>query len=327
MSKIGFIQIQRASEYLFYNDLDAYLVMTQIMYRALRRESKYNKHNLKVNQAEIGDYKSIGLTERRYRDAKHRIEHQYNLATFKGNNKGTIATLFGTDFCDINCEVSGQAPCKNTTDKRRTKDEQKDGQINVANNKESEYYKQNEEKKDEQKDGQKTDKGRTKDGPGTTKEECNNRIIKETTTPPTPLKGEPVVVALYDCLKENTDLSEDEKQILQQYEEKRVRLALDYAKHIKPSTTLIQMLRWHCKALEPPSLPTKPKTDQQKIAIEFNSFLLSVGQELMFEQNKTLINEGQIMTPSGSISLNNPVSVLRKDFDEIKRAYRQRKYG
>lgn len=149
---------------------------------------------------------------------------------------------------------------------------------------------------------------------------------EKTTTTPTPSKGS-AVVAFYDCLKENNDLNDDEKEVLQKYDEGRVKLALEYSKHIKPKTTLIQMLRWHCGEIKPPSLPSKVLTDQQKIALSFNTFLLSIGQELMHAQNKTLILEGLVMTPHGQISLSNPVQVLRQDFEEVKRAHRQRKHG
>jgi hypothetical protein len=105
--KAGFIQIQRAAEDLLEADPDAYLLMSQIMFRALRKKNKYNRHGLEPNQALVGDFESCGLTRQRYRSALLRLKTNH-LITTKKTNKGTIATILGTEFCDINPENKTQ---------------------------------------------------------------------------------------------------------------------------------------------------------------------------------------------------------------------------
>jgi hypothetical protein len=189
MSKIkhGFIQIQRQAEELFESDLDAYLLMTQIMFRALRKESKYNKHKLQINQALVGDYKAISLTRQRYRDAMDRIENRYRLASFKGTNKGTIATLLNVEFCDINCEKTNHQ----TNEKEPTENHQEE----ITKFHKLETYIE----KTGTYDDQRTIKEPTENHQRTTKEECNNIINKEviTTTTPLPPKDE-VVIPLFE---------------------------------------------------------------------------------------------------------------------------------
>ncbi len=121
----GWIKLQRFAEELLDNDQDSYLLMSQIAFRALRKESIFNKHNLKPGQALIGDYLSCGLSEQRYRDAKTRIEKKYKFATFKGTNKGTIATLLNSEFCDINLESENEQKNETRTNRERTENEQR----------------------------------------------------------------------------------------------------------------------------------------------------------------------------------------------------------
>jgi len=125
----GFIKLQRSAQELFENDTDAFLLLTQIAFRALRKNSKYNSQNLQPGQALIGDYKSIGLTEQRYRDTKYRLEYKYKLISFKGTNKGTVATILDTTIYDINCEEENEQDTSYSyatigTTKERTKNEQ-----------------------------------------------------------------------------------------------------------------------------------------------------------------------------------------------------------
>jgi len=131
----GFIKLQRSAQELFENDTDAFLLLTQIAFRALRKNSKYNSQNLQPGQALIGDYKSIGLTEQRYRDTKYRLEYKYKLISFKGTNKGTVATILDTTIYDINCEEENEQDTSYSyatigTTKERTKNEQTNEQEN-----------------------------------------------------------------------------------------------------------------------------------------------------------------------------------------------------
>jgi hypothetical protein len=120
----GYIKLNRKSEELFESDPDAFLLMSQIMFRALRKDSPYNKHKLIPGQSLIGDYKNCGLSRQRYRDAQERIEKRYKLATFKGTNKGTIATILNLEFCDINIEDNNQQNNQQRTNKEPTENQQ-----------------------------------------------------------------------------------------------------------------------------------------------------------------------------------------------------------
>ena len=70
---------------------DAFVLYAQIALRARRRGSLV-LDALQPGEALIGDFKSIGLTARRYRTAKSVLE-KGKLATFKPTNRGTVATL------------------------------------------------------------------------------------------------------------------------------------------------------------------------------------------------------------------------------------------
>lgn len=164
-----------------------------------------------------------------------------------------------------------------------------------------------------------------------TQKKKDKKEEKEKTTPPTPSKGDRVVV-FYDCLKENKELTEDEKECLMQYSENRVKLALEFSKIDKPKTTLIQLLVWHCKQAIPPRPTGKRFTDQQRMAFDFNSYLLSIGQELLYHENLKNIEDGAYMliplngcpTP---ITLNTSLQLLKKDFEDVKNQQRKLKYG
>jgi len=53
-------------------------------------------------------------------------------------------------------------------------------------------------------------------------------------------------------LAEIDELNEEDKHFLSQYDEKRILLALEFAKIEKPTTTLAQLLKWHCSQNKPP---------------------------------------------------------------------------
>jgi hypothetical protein len=153
-----FIKLSRDALELVESDPDAFLLLTQISLRARRKKSKYDLDNLEPNQAYIGDYKTIGLTDKRYRLAKERVEQKYFLATFKGTNKGTIATLTSSDVYDINIDSEG-------------------------------------DQTDEQKTIPKANQGRAEGEPRATNKECKNvRIKNNTPIPP----ASPGAVQLYE---------------------------------------------------------------------------------------------------------------------------------
>lgn len=102
---------------------DAFVLLAIIALRARKRGSLV-MDDIQPGQALIGDYRTIGLTERRYRTAKSTLE-SVGLATFKATNKGTIATLGPpTVFAVVGVHGDEQTGVK-ATDKRRASDEQK----------------------------------------------------------------------------------------------------------------------------------------------------------------------------------------------------------
>ncbi len=111
---------------LITNAPNAFLLLTQIALRA-KRTNGFSVHGLSMGQALVGDYKSIGLTERKYRTAKALLE-TCGFATFKGTNKGTIANLINSRVFDINKE------CKGRTE-RRSRDEQETTNKNIKKEK------------------------------------------------------------------------------------------------------------------------------------------------------------------------------------------------
>jgi hypothetical protein len=339
----GFIKLQReGAEELFSNDPDAYLVMTQIMLRARRKNSKYDKYNLQANQALIGDYYGLRLTEKRYRIAKENLEHKYKLISFKGTPQGTIATILNTEFCDLNSEIPLELFVPERANKGRTEGEQNGEQGANKTLSETKVYNEISETR--------ANVGRTEGEQRATNKERKNIRNKETTT--TPIPPEPVAnpepgkdsaaAVFYPCLMENEyesileHLSDEDKITLHQYPENRVKLALDYAKVTEPTKTFMHMIIWHLKKDIPPesNFPKKPRlTDQQKFAFEINDYILSVGRKDIFDQNEKLILEkGYMLHPrAGShitVSIIIPMEEMRKDFKELMEIYgNKRKVG
>ena len=123
MSEKGFIKLMREAEELFDKDIDAFVILTQMAFRSRRSSSKYDSDNLKANESLIGDHEKLKMSDRRYRDAKERVEHKYKLGTFKGTNKGTIATLTTTEIYDINSIVNDEQKDDQRTSQGRAEDE------------------------------------------------------------------------------------------------------------------------------------------------------------------------------------------------------------
>lgn len=131
----GFIKYMRSeeAEYLLKYP-NANHLFSVMAFRARRTDHPMN--GLKAGQCFLGDYSSIGLTERQYRTAKKQLS-EWNLATFKGTNKGTVGTIINSKVYDINEEdrdrqvtgkgraSDGQATtnkeCKNEKNVRDTK--------------------------------------------------------------------------------------------------------------------------------------------------------------------------------------------------------------
>lgn len=118
----------------------AFILLTIIAIRA-KRTFNFNIHNLKIGEAFIGDYKTIGLTEQQYRTAKKKLK-EWGFATFRGTNKGTIATLTSSNVYNANFEARNGQVNKQVTNKQRTdngkvttkKKEKKEKKYNKNNN-------------------------------------------------------------------------------------------------------------------------------------------------------------------------------------------------
>lgn len=86
-------------------------------FRARRTDHPMN--GLKAGQCFLGDYSSIGMTRQQYRTAQEQLT-KWNLATFKGTNKGTIGTILNSKVYDINSNEDNQQ----TTNKQPTNNQQ-----------------------------------------------------------------------------------------------------------------------------------------------------------------------------------------------------------
>src|SRR5690349_17900842 len=99
----GYIKLFRGTGIeLLQSDPKAYLLLSQIALRALRKNANYS--GLKANQCYIGDHENIGLSQQEYRNAKKRLS-KHGLVFFTSTNKGTIATLISSEVFDINAET------------------------------------------------------------------------------------------------------------------------------------------------------------------------------------------------------------------------------
>ena len=100
---------------------NAFVLLYQITFRA-RRTDSFNRHDLAIGEAFVGDYKEIGLTEGEYRYAKKYLE-DHHFATFRATNKGTIAKLINFDVFNPNLEDSNGQYNTPATNQRRTNNE------------------------------------------------------------------------------------------------------------------------------------------------------------------------------------------------------------
>lgn len=72
-------------------------------------------------------------------------------------------------------------------------------------------------------------------------------------------------VSCFDCLKDISIDESDKRWLTENRSESAVKHAIEYSKHVKPTTTLIQLLKWASKDL--PDIPqpkTKVKPDSQR---------------------------------------------------------------
>jgi hypothetical protein len=102
----GFIALHRSEETdtLQEKHPDAFLLLAQIARRA--RWSDCRIEGLTIGQAFVGDWKKAGIaTIGKYKNAKKVLE-KAQIATFKGTNKGTVATLIDQRVFSFNAEAT-----------------------------------------------------------------------------------------------------------------------------------------------------------------------------------------------------------------------------
>lgn len=118
---IPFIKFLRTPEsFDILKNPNALSLLALIALRARRTSSII--YGLEPGEALIGDYKSCGLTEQKYRTAKKNLE-KWEIITTRATNKGTIAKLINTDVFDVNSEPdNGQVNETITTDQRTGND-------------------------------------------------------------------------------------------------------------------------------------------------------------------------------------------------------------
>jgi hypothetical protein len=96
---------------------NAFLLLTQIAMRAKYKPCAITK--LGVGQAFIGDWRLAGIpSEMAYRHAKC-VLTDCNLATFRGTNKGTVATLVNSTIFSISEKASNGPATNQPTDQQR----------------------------------------------------------------------------------------------------------------------------------------------------------------------------------------------------------------
>jgi hypothetical protein len=84
----------------------AYLLLMQIAMRA-QRTNTFNRYDLDVGEALLGDYDSLKMTRGQYRYAKQYLQKK-GFATFRTTNRGTVAKLINFDVFDPNLEGDDQ---------------------------------------------------------------------------------------------------------------------------------------------------------------------------------------------------------------------------
>jgi len=113
----------------------AYVLASVIAHRGRYHEG-FNRHNLKLGEALLGDYENYGMSEQQYRTAKAQLA-EWHFATFRATNKGTIGKLSDTRLFSI-FRLEGNDPAN-----RRATNRQRPSNDRATTNKErSEEHKQ-----------------------------------------------------------------------------------------------------------------------------------------------------------------------------------------
>ncbi len=127
MSFIKMVKSQKTIELM--QDPNAYTLLSQIAVRA-KRTNDFSVHGLEIGEALIGDYKSIGLTERKYRTAKDKLR-RWGFVTTRATNKGTIAKLINSEVFDINEEAKRRTKRQDSDEQETTNKKEKKEKNNI----------------------------------------------------------------------------------------------------------------------------------------------------------------------------------------------------
>jgi len=96
----------------------AYVIATRAQYR-----EGFNRYNLGLGEALLGDHRNYGMSAREYRTAKQQLA-TWHFATFKTTNKGTIGKLTDTRLFAIWRLPSDKQNDSQPTSKRQASDKQ-----------------------------------------------------------------------------------------------------------------------------------------------------------------------------------------------------------
>jgi hypothetical protein len=127
MSFIKMMRSRKTNELI--KDRNAFALLAQIALRA-KRTNDFSVHGLEIGEALIGDYKSIGLTEQKYRTAKAKLK-TWGFITTKATNKGTIAKLINSEVLDINKEPEQRTSQQDNNDPITTNKKEKKEKNNI----------------------------------------------------------------------------------------------------------------------------------------------------------------------------------------------------
>lgn len=103
----GFIKLSRACEKFISSDPLAFQLLSLIAVRAIRELPTYNPKKIKIGESFVSDYRSYGMTEQTYREAKSRLK-ELGYASFRTTTKGTFGSLISNEIFDINIGVQNQ---------------------------------------------------------------------------------------------------------------------------------------------------------------------------------------------------------------------------
>jgi len=134
----GWFRVHRSEELaeLIRGEHDALILALVIATRA-QWSTRFNRHNLALGEALLGDYREYGMTEKRYRNAKSKLE-RWGFATFRGANKGTVAKLNDCRLFDVILGTGGEQKGEQDGEPRADDGRTTGGQGATTDNRESE---------------------------------------------------------------------------------------------------------------------------------------------------------------------------------------------